>query len=484
MDKDFTSEFTHFYANTFQANHKVCRRVHFFAIDIDRVACQDDPAVVARELEDLVREGRSDYLGFVVIRPIEHAPIGRTVLVPPVRNGTSGPVLTVHSEYHANVMGARLPIDAAPFIQQDSRVGACAQAALWVAGRHYHAKHREGWFSIPAITQFATTPIDETLSQSLPAGSDGLYLNHIARALNGMKCQPLIYAATNTPQDGEQPDWPDELRPEDVICRYVDSGIPVILGLYDDGAMGHAVTVVGYSVSQARSDDELPDAPSHGVFCHSLLIHDDASGPYLQMPVEGKVVQGGFSEFTVRDNVYFIIVPFPAKVYLTAEQAEQCARSQLDEFSENWDAYHHHISEQAPDSLSAAENFVSLVKGGKIITRTYLASGARYKNRLASTDVSRGVKKLIVQHSLPRIVWVVEVSSFELLNKEVQNERKVLGHVVLDATSSLFQDALVIRHFPGYLQLVDFFPKDRNKSQEVFSYLVDGDAPYIARLRR
>ncbi|MBF0307623.1 MAG: hypothetical protein HQL41_18510 [Alphaproteobacteria bacterium] len=174
----------------------------------------------------------------------------------------------------------------------------------------------------------------------------------------------------------------------------------------------------------------------------------------------------------------------PTKVFLTAEQAEECARSQLIEFADNWKDYEKHIAVQAPQSLPVAQTFVSLVSSRATIARTYLASGARYKNRLVSTDMCRGAKRLIMQHSLPRMVWVIEFSSFELLNQPCQNQRKILGHIVLDATSSIFQDALVVRHFPGYLQLVDFFPEDRNLSQEVSSYMIDGDGPYIARTRR
>ena len=69
----------------------------------------------------------------------------------------------------------RLNVRAAPFIQQDRRIGACAQAAIWMADRPAHERHGAfRWRSVAQITALATEPADADLRKALPHGSDGL----------------------------------------------------------------------------------------------------------------------------------------------------------------------------------------------------------------------------------------------------------------------------------------------------------------------
>ena len=79
------------------------------------------------------------------------------------------------------------------------------------------------------ITQFAT-PTTATEAVSLPAGSEFLTSERMIRAISEAGYQPLCFR-----------------RPaiDRAILPYVESGIPVILGLNIDGTLGHAVTVIG-----------------------------------------------------------------------------------------------------------------------------------------------------------------------------------------------------------------------------------------------
>src|SRR3990172_3640946 len=77
FDRDYLAEFSAFYSVSAAGYPNICRRLHFFADSsvnrdlIVRAACGDGNAVKTLE---------ASYLGFIVVRPIPAAPLGRTVV--------------------------------------------------------------------------------------------------------------------------------------------------------------------------------------------------------------------------------------------------------------------------------------------------------------------------------------------------------------------------------------------------------------------
>ena len=158
------------------------------------------------------------------------APIGRTVLLARLGNGFNmEATVTCRANFNAHLLGTRLQITGTSFLQQDTRVGACAQVAIWAGMRHMHARHNYNWVSVADITRFARPPsVIEAVS--LPNASDRLSTDAMVRSIVEAGYQPLVLP---------RPDIGHAILP------YVESGIPVILGLDIGGAVGHAVTVVG-----------------------------------------------------------------------------------------------------------------------------------------------------------------------------------------------------------------------------------------------
>jgi hypothetical protein len=227
-DRDFTAEFSAFYSKVFKPYSKPCKRLHFFNRSVLGILSKPNLPELISELEQVSRSG--GYLGFIVIRPVEHAPIGRAVFSRPTSPaGTKSDVL-VRSEFVAHLSGATLKVPGAPFTQQDSRIGACAQASIWMAARHFQSKHGGPWVSTADITEAASKPTDHVLSSALPAGSAALSVDNMLRALRSIGREPLIYAAQHDPAS-QTLTWPASLLPHRIIDRYVDSGIPVIIGL-------------------------------------------------------------------------------------------------------------------------------------------------------------------------------------------------------------------------------------------------------------
>src|SRR3546814_14630549 len=72
----------------------------------------------------------------------------------------------------------------------------------------------------------------------------------------------------------------------EVIGRYLDSGIPVLIGLKgrDGATVGHAVVAIG-RVMRERGDDDLPDDPPPAALISHLIVADDQRGPVCRLPV-------------------------------------------------------------------------------------------------------------------------------------------------------------------------------------------------------
>jgi hypothetical protein len=126
IDLDYRSEYSAFYARTFQSAPDSAHRLHFFRAPL-----------TADQLWRLPDD--HGYLGYVIIRPSDLGPVGRTVLQAPpgmadaVRTRVRDPVC---------FFGQTLVVDGVPFMQQDSQLGRCAHAAAWMC--HYTAHRRDG----------------------------------------------------------------------------------------------------------------------------------------------------------------------------------------------------------------------------------------------------------------------------------------------------------------------------------------------------
>src|SRR3546814_10857992 len=76
------------------------------------------------------------------------------------------------------------------------------------------------------------------------------------------------------------------------------------------------------------------------------------------------------------------------------------------------------------------------VSPSRLVARTYLTYGWRYKGRTLRNRLPDIFKFEIFRHQYPRYVWVTEFSLPDDLRGFDQCQRKVRAHVVVDATRS------------------------------------------------
>jgi len=143
IDRDYSSDYRRFYALTFKTYDRHCKRVHFLRKKLNP-SSRIQFGSSGRALE---KTSRRSYRGFCVVRPLSGASIGRTALhaVGPTLKDLESCV-TCRAEIRANLFGAELDVVGASFMQQDSRVGACAQVAIWTGARHMHQRYKYDCF--------------------------------------------------------------------------------------------------------------------------------------------------------------------------------------------------------------------------------------------------------------------------------------------------------------------------------------------------
>ncbi|OYZ88768.1 MAG: hypothetical protein B7X99_20795 [Rhizobiales bacterium 17-65-6] len=474
IDQDYSADYQTFYALAFKTYPRHTKRLHLFEDDVSDILEAD-----FADQAEAFKTRR--YLGFVVIRPITQGPIGRTVLTFPRLAAGLTVRPAARAKFEINLVGAPLSVVGAPFIQQESKVGACAQAAIWMASLAVHARHRRtGWYSMADITRLAGTPTDATLSQALPAGSNGLNPIHMIRALSGMGHQPLFDLFS---EDGQGLKGPSTISQ---VMRYLDSGLPVILAM---DKIEHAVTAVGYVEVAGGA---LRDDQTYDTFVRALVVHDDQRGPYRLMPISlddvdvlprDRLLMNHETVLTVADVVSHMFVPLPPRVFLRADRADTVARDFLRrQASELAGVYVEALGADTPAGLRAKAFFSAAIED-RIIRRTYLTSAARYRHHLAKNTVSDRIKSQLLSRTLPHFVWVTELMEVSAAQIEPGGPRPIIGHLVTNATSSSDPDSdLLLAHMPHIVVHRDLDTDDAEFDEEAI--LIDEDGPYLSRVRR
>jgi len=452
IDRDYSADYRRFYAQTFRTYGRHCKRVHFFSEDVNAILTRP---TWSERVEALQNTSKRSYLGFCVIRPLPGAGIGRTALKQAGPTGVGlESVVTCRAYVRANLLGAELDVSSACFMQQDSRVGACAQVAIWIGARHMHQRHKYNWLSVADITRMAapTTAYEAT---TLPAGSEFLTADHMIHAIHEMGFQPLCIEGSGKSIAAE-------------ILPYVDSGLPVIVGLREGNALGHAVTVVGRVFGEQKTPgNQLAD------YVPAYIVHDDQAGPYMLLPRTedsataynldpNQLIKHSFASPTpthlnVEDHAVFAVVLMPMRVFATARSAQRTALGRLNAALINMPSIRQKLAAQgAPVNDRLLDELIEAHKKQEIVLRTYLTSASGYRKHIAQGSACHDLKDVLARMHLPHFTWVTEISTVGSYNQSSPGMRRMYGHTILDATSTGRDYAgLLALHLPGVLIQTD-----------------------------
>ncbi|HSN97197.1 MAG TPA: hypothetical protein VLS89_02830, partial [Candidatus Nanopelagicales bacterium] len=238
IDRHFIEEFSAYYSRCLATVPNSCRRIHAFNIPLDDATLDDMLSRAASgELEVVQRQIRAAYCGFIVLRPLATAPIGRTVLRYPEDRAERKYLPTL--SYTVHLLGFDFEVRGIAFQQQDVAVAACATTAIWTALQRV-VRNEGGRPPTPSAVTHAAMQYDTHDGRPLP-GRGGLKISQLCNALRFFNFAPELVTVGNDPGMF--------LR---YLGVYIRSGIPIILCLDGTrGGSGHTVTVVGYRESSS-----------------------------------------------------------------------------------------------------------------------------------------------------------------------------------------------------------------------------------------
>ena len=271
VDHDYLDDFANYYVKCFTPYRRYCRRAHFWSINICDVDIEK--AILENDVSLLTEIARS-YLGFMVIKPLPDAVVGRTVLKP-YESDDQHRYYTAIKEHTVNLFGFELSIEGLAFQEQDTVLAACATTALWSALQKTSSMFQTYLPTPSDITKKATKYIQTTR----PVPSHGLNVEQICYAISEVGLTPEVQQINeNTPINS-------------LIYSYVIAGLPVILGykfISCGTTLYHAVTICGYRLEDTQQlSTEVSDHNLHlrsiGQRISEFYVHDDTLGPYSRL---------------------------------------------------------------------------------------------------------------------------------------------------------------------------------------------------------
>jgi len=440
------------YARSFRSYDKRCKRIHFFSDKLD----------IKKFLTDSEEEVRDNYLGYVVIRPVKSkAPttIGKTFIKPP--DTSSDDYYLCGGKTEVNLSGIPLNIVSCPFIQQDQLVSACATASLWIMTQALSIKFGGPTPTTTRLTELATT---RRLQGGRPFPSAGLNLEQISWCLLNLGYSPVTFEIGDKIKKATVA--------KRVIYTYIESNIPVMLGVEIDGGK-HAITVIGHGYEiNTRPLKILKRDMSYHPNCEWVpyfIIQDDQRGPYRYLKFDFKkknsfpspILMSNTSDFkdACAGRLYAIVIPHPSEsIYTIGNDAETKAASIIK------------LGETAFGKLITLPD--------DIILRTYLTSSNEYKNNL---KLRNGMGPLLVAlfkgKTMPKYIWITEFSKVAWKNDLSKRYDKIFGEVLIDPTSCRNEIDFICMNIQGVYS--EMSPLEKDPKEALSKYvIVPSKGPY------
>lgn len=416
QDPDFLAEHSAYYTKWTYKIQRFCDRLHFFS----------EPPSNRDALEALDGYRDSDYLGFITLRPIAMSPVGATILRSNQCDDAS--FIKVKDCFEVHLAGRKFEVHGTPFMQQDNAVGACAQTSVWMALRSLRSKEGRSAFNPAEITNAATRFFAQ--SRTLPNRS-GLSSHQIADVLR------VAGYATHLLHFEKPSDAAKLVDMRTTLYPYIESGIPVLLGVVPSNGAAHAILLIGHKWNSTPSEDIQTLTPvdegsvqiqfiDSATWAYPFVCHNDNTGPYLDIS-DNSNVSHPYSISQVQ-----MAIPFLGDdIFIDASEARLAIDLLIRYF--------------LPQVIRASEDTRQGKDRGelgpiKIVNRLFLCERKHFRAHVRESAMSDSLKRYYREKWLPRYFWLMELNSFDNYGTpQADNLPTRLGEVILDASSEFLE---------------------------------------------
>lgn len=426
VDKVYRDSYYSYYASKSTELSKNCIRISFFEDDTHQIQ------------ENELDYGQYDYLkqqyrGFVVLRPTMINVIGRNAI---------SPLIVKHNDFSicktridSTVGGFKFSVEAFPAASQDSETMTCAETTVWSMMEYFGNRYPE--YSPLLPSNILNILKQTTIERQLP--SNGLTEDNLSYIAKSCGFGPKLY---------HRDFFPDF---DSILSCYIESGIPVMVALSNleylrkeietgtDTAvlpdyLGHAVMCVGHENIREEQIDNTRSQGLGGLL--NLLDYDDIEKkfvfiddncpPYMMDSISSPTGRYapifGMGQDWEHCKIDHFVAPLYKKVYLDPQVAKGYLKELL------------------------CSTFMPQVHGKEITLRVFLCSTRSYRDYVNRSSMSVEMKRMVANQTLPRFVWVAEISDRDSLKRGVAT-----GVILLDATEykTEYHNALLVSFCGG-----------------------------------
>lgn len=331
----------------------------------------------------------------------------------------------------------RLQINAFPFSMQDGETTTCAEITILNLMDYFSRKYPEYKSILPS--EIAQITEKSGYERKLP--TRGLGYSVITKVFSEIGFSPRLYTIDSIA---------DMSQFKRLMHYYIESGLPVAMGVKIDEKTRHAIVCIGhgkiehdkignkiYAIYDTVIENYIWIVDSADI-CSQYIVMDDGRSPYEicewkesekeeRISLSRKNMLGGYEP----DN---LMVPLYKRMFLEAQDAYDICTSALASSKVG-------IQIVCPD-LGKRDH--------PVIIRLFMCSSRNYKQRRITnfSNRNREVRERYIKLCLPRFVWVCEVYS-----KESYCQRKAIGEIVVDATASPHDGikSVLLFHYPHYI---------------------------------
>lgn len=438
------------------------------------------------------------FIGTVVLAPLSGQSVGRTLLNPNYYIHPDKGYVRL-TKYDVTVFGKRLEVTAFPYGMQDGETTSCAEMTILNMLDYYSQSYSEYHYLLPSEINKIVT--ENSYERKLP--TTGLSYELITKVFCNVGFYPRLYSQRNMTNN----------KFHHILNYYIESGIPVALGLKvlkeRTKKTGRSIIGVGHIDSK---NQKLGQEIRHSIIgighmnpkkqqlgriinCiydsendHTLWISDTADlidtycvmddnrCPYSIDQVVEKS-EGELSKSNQQDDneidyeVEYMMVPLYKRMILEAADAYDICMSVISNtkfgitsFMENW-------GEKTKEKIFYNHEKKLGTKDEPLVIRLYMASSRtfRYKRDIQFGENNKELQDYYNQTVFPKFIWVCEIS-----NKKMYERGKILGEIIIDATSAADAkvDSIIIVNYPN--AICCRMPEDYLKANEaVFKEVIE-----------
>ena len=434
VDRVYRDSYYFYYSGKHFSYSRYCKRLSLFLGKFEN----DFFSYSSEELNEI-------FVGTIVIRPISGRSIGRTLIDPkPFLNNTSCRIRLI--DYNVTVYGKRLHVSAFPFSMQDGETTSCAEITILNLLDYYSKAYPEYRYLLPS--EISELIEQNSFERRIP--TTGISYELISKIFCDAGFYPRLYSIQKM----------SSLKFKHILHYYIESGIPVALGLKLGEENKHSVVCIGHLFSDKEKignklicayDEKSKNvvwtcdtADTVDMYC----IMDDNAEPYrLEKCVEDTSKNNGrFSKLKLDESaVEYMMVPLYKRMNLEASDAHGiCLKilADLDVGIKNC------LEQQYVLESTKGIDLQSIgTMDNPLVIRLFMTSSRTFRKIRDEhfRRLSPEVRDLYNMTVFPKFIWVCEITTESLYEQNL-----VLGEIIIDATSSADAktDSSIIIHYP------------------------------------